>query len=781
MTNVTQSNQWSQRPGAMVAFNNQQVTYANAGVQATYSSAIATAIGGYGQGAVLMNNAGTTAYISTVAGNLQDPNGGPYTVVGSISGTTLTVVSTTGILAVGMILTVVTLTSGTLTSNTAISGFLTGSGGPGTYTVSIGNTCAGTFGAFGWSVFGGSASSQVSSGVSNVTATQGQTLFPSGTSYPTGVNALSVYQNGSRLVVGTDYTETSSTTYTLALGAQAGDTLTSVVLNNYGIGSTNASNVSYIPLGVNAISTNVQAKLNKTISVIDFGADPTGSVDSTTAINNAIKYAHTLYYGSLPNLAGPPETQGGIDVLFPSGVYLISSYSTMTSGIITPVTASIFLYDSVNLKGAGVSSTTIYSTANAAIIANVQVNYGCSGMGIYGMTIRGGASSSASLSNQIGLWIARDWWGNYSELTIRECGYHGIYMQECLNSHFVDGNFMMNQGDGIRIDQGTAGSSYPSIACQFGNCFFAMNKGLGINLTGSVDACQFVGCSVQNNNAVYSSNISYQILLPGTTNFISYGAANNNVGTTFTATGAWSGTGLAFSNVVGTGYQIEVTCVSYQPNEFIDLWCEGATNAFIHMNSAGGVSTNVRFTRLHHNAAGATGNVNRCIINDSGTVLLDNAFGNANLYSTINSSNAPFQINISGGSAIYRAKGLLGCTLSPWSAWFENKTGNITSGLQSSVFYEGNGIVSQSGYGSGFSPSGNPITPPAQIFHMSPSVVVKTITTPPNGFIGQITIIPDNAFTTDTTGNIAVASIAVINKPLFFTWDIANAKWYPSY
>jgi hypothetical protein len=61
--------------------------------------------------------------------------------------------------------------------------------------------------------------------------------------------------------------------------------------------------------------------------------------------------------------------------------------------------------------------------------------------------------------------------------------------------------------------------------------------------------------------------------------------------------------------------------------------------------------------------------------------------------------------------------------------------------------------------------------------------LVKTIT-PPSSIVtgsGCITLIPTAAFTTDTTGNIALASTAVINKALSFFYDVSTAKWYPSY
>ena len=59
--------------------------------------------------------------------------------------------------------------------------------------------------------------------------------------------------------------------------------------------NTDASLVTYTPAGTGAVTTTVQAKLRQTVSVLDFGADPTGVADSTTAIQNAINSGGRVY------------------------------------------------------------------------------------------------------------------------------------------------------------------------------------------------------------------------------------------------------------------------------------------------------------------------------------------------------------------------------------------------------------------------------------------------------------------------------------------------------
>jgi hypothetical protein len=55
------------------------------------------------------------------------------------------------------------------------------------------------------------------------TATQGQVAFTVGFTYIAGSNTLNVMVNGSKQIVGVNYTETNSTTVTFANGLNAGD------------------------------------------------------------------------------------------------------------------------------------------------------------------------------------------------------------------------------------------------------------------------------------------------------------------------------------------------------------------------------------------------------------------------------------------------------------------------------------------------------------------------------------------------------------------------------
>ena len=81
--------------------------------------------------------------------------------------------------------------------------------------------------------------------------------------------------------------------------------------------------------------------------------------------------------------------------------------------------------------------------------------------------------------------------------------------------------------------------------------------------------------------------------------------------------------------------------------------------------------------------------------------------------------------------------------------------------------------------------SASTIAPTESVHHVTGTTTISTITAP-SGFAvsgagGQITLIPDGLWATNTAGNIALATTAVVSKALIMTYDNATSKWYPSY
>ena len=180
------------------------------------------------------------------------------------------------------------------------------------------------------------------------TATAGQTVFTLPAT-PGSLANLFVSVDGAVMVPGTDYTWTTPTTLTFTSGLSNGQTVLyrytssvpvgtaiaggvngQLLYNNSGIvngttiggdatlvattgaltvtktngvafaasattNTTVTGNITYTQGGTGATSRTVTSKLQESVSVLDFGADPTGSSDSTTAINNAIAASAAIY------------------------------------------------------------------------------------------------------------------------------------------------------------------------------------------------------------------------------------------------------------------------------------------------------------------------------------------------------------------------------------------------------------------------------------------------------------------------------------------------------
>lgn len=108
-------------------------------------------------------------------------------------------------------------------------------------------------------------------------------------------------------------------------------------------------------------------------------------------------------------------------------------------------------------------------------------------------------------------------------------------------------------------------------------------------------------------------------------------------------------------------------------------------------------------------------------------------------------------------------------------------TNGISYTVSNGVAYPSN-PVGDAGVGSNIA-SASTIAPVAYITHITGVVTVQTIT-PPAGFStrgGQLVLIPDAIWATNTSGNIALATTAVVSKALTMTYDPGTSKFYPSY
>ena len=143
------------------------------------------------------------------------------------------------------------------------------------------------------------------------TATAGQTVFTlTSVTYQPGTGNLTVFVDGVNQYEGTSYLETDGTTVTFTAGLHIGALVKFTTAVQTTGNATDASVVVYDPPFTGSVATTVENKLAQYISVLDFGADPTGTTDSTVAIQAAID--------SIPNA-------GAGAIWFPKGTYNVSN------------------------------------------------------------------------------------------------------------------------------------------------------------------------------------------------------------------------------------------------------------------------------------------------------------------------------------------------------------------------------------------------------------------------------------------------------------------------
>ena len=244
-----------------------------------------------------------------------------------------------------------------------------------------------------WSIFGNGAGGTLFS--DTVTATQGQTVINTPTGFVLGGDNLSVYVNGSRQIYNVNYTETTTSSFTFTTGLNVGD------LVNYTIGastslSVNASSVLYNEGSTGAVNTNVEVKLQQSVSIFDF----------MTPAQIAGVQGHN-YAGTDLHVAFQAAFDSAPDSLYiPKGLYPIYqpitiTYQTRMYGDgyrFSNLTEGVFIYGSGNfilltvaardviIEGLAFQSGGTSTAANTALIYPTIANVG--EQGTYNLRIR---------------------------------------------------------------------------------------------------------------------------------------------------------------------------------------------------------------------------------------------------------------------------------------------------------------------------------------------------------------------------------------------------------
>ncbi len=207
--------------------------------------------------------------------------------------------------------------------------------------------------------------------------TAGQTVFNiTNFTYTPGTNSLLVFINGQRQTL-RDFAETSTTSFTLTEGVAVGDFVDIIGFPQTTLTAITAANSLYQLPRTGSLLTTVQTKLDSFIDVVaDYGADPTGVVDSAAAINAAINAvaaagAVTLWFriGTYKITSPILSNNRGVVFLFNGSTVNLSTtaqYAFNLSG------SSCELRDvNITKGGAVVVTAAIYCTGNQHVFRRV--------------------------------------------------------------------------------------------------------------------------------------------------------------------------------------------------------------------------------------------------------------------------------------------------------------------------------------------------------------------------------------------------------------------------
>ena len=178
------------------------------------------------------------------------------------------------------------------------------------------------------------------------TATEGQTAFTVSASYDNGF--IDVYLNGIRLITGTDYTQTNSTTVTLASGATAGDEIETVAWKSLG----DIVKIQSVDIVDNLSVTGVTTATGGVVGNVT--GNLTGTADLATSItvsanNSTNETVYPLFVDGATGTQGA-ETDTGFTFNPSTGALTSSSFVGSLTGAITG-------------SGAGLSGGTVPLTA----------------------------------------------------------------------------------------------------------------------------------------------------------------------------------------------------------------------------------------------------------------------------------------------------------------------------------------------------------------------------------------------------------------------------------
>jgi hypothetical protein len=492
-----------------------------------------------------------------------------------------------------------------------------------------------------------------------------------------------------------------------------------------------------------AVNRAFNLKLAESISVLDFGADATGVANSTTAIQNAVA-----------SLNGNPGT-----IRFPKGTYKVT-------GTVSCFAGQNFISEGASLDVTGSNVPLFsYNVADTFAFTNYYPPSLIQGFKVLGTVV------SFTVSPNANFYLTKI--NRTPYVTVRDCT---LYFAACAN---VLGESILCYFDNVHCYNpisdsfvfGLGSGGFGPNACTLMNCEIEEQKYPcnGVNVS---------NCGI-NMTMCYLESLSSCIYLNG--GDIKVDSTGFGLRTQTGSTGVYVEAGNTVTELSISNCSITFggRSPSITPIDSYFLNANSAISNFLFTNNnvqaihdSSDTSTVFALKAL---AAGII-NANQFNRNPSGTTttIFSTGIGATQMYSGSFSDNrvvADF-----GSTFTFNANNATGSYISAYTANNTFVRVDTYAQITDSIF------VSNLYFGGTTPPlntvaSASTITANDPVTNVSGTAAISTI----NSALAQITLIPTGLWTTNTAGNIALASTAVVNKALTLSYNSTTSKWYPSY
>jgi hypothetical protein len=512
-----------------------------------------------------------------------------------------------------------------------------------------------------------------------------------------------------------------------------------VMTNETGvINAGNATAISYTAGFAGATAQTVQTKLEQTISVMDFGAVGDGVADDTAAIQAAAAALGTS-----------PGT-----VFFPAGTYVVTGKVSCFAGqnfIGEGATLDVTDYNGVLFS---------YNEADTFSFANYYPPTLIEGFRVLGKV---GTTVGTINANFVLAKINRTPYVSMRDITLYYAPAAWVLGESILCS-FTNIHCYNPIANSFLFVQGTGG--FGPNGCTLFNCEIEEQK---YPCTGV-----FISSGNINIDTCYMESLSTLVHLDGNGGaFISKTAMGLRWQTGSTAVLVDQPANLFIVNSTLTfagRLTTPITQIGLNINAQTNLTFIGNEVTAVHDSS----DTSTVFS-LKALAIG-TINDNQFKRNATGSnmTLFATGVGSAQFFRGTFANN--YATADFGSTVTYNANSGTGSYISPVVS------GNYFLRVQSFI-QDTNSVYFQNYYAAGDTPSFPTVASAATTTLVSPvafvsgTTAISTLDAPFN----QVTLIPTGLWATNTAGNIALGSTAVVSKALILNYDDTTAKWYPSY